>query len=172
MKIRLDSTDLKIIKILQKDARITTTDLAAQIAMSRPATAERMHRLEEYGIIKGYQAIIDPLALGFNTQAYIVVESVGNINRAKFYEYVHAHPEIIRCDLIISDSKEAVLHLYCHDNNHLLQIQSDLWMLTKSTTYLVASMPIKNEPFTPIDNKEKFNDEALQNALTNYTKLK
>ncbi|MDD2220859.1 MAG: Lrp/AsnC family transcriptional regulator [Clostridia bacterium] len=172
MKLRLDSTDLQIINILQKDARITTTKLAAQIAMSRPATAERMRRLEEEGIIKGYQAIVDPLALGLNTQAYLVIEAINIYNRAEFYEYVHSHPEISRCDLIITGDKEALLHIFCRNNNHLLQIQSDLKKLTKSTSYIVASMPIKNAPITPVDYEQAFDEQAIQNTLNNYTKPK
>lgn len=172
MNIRLDSTDLQIINILQKDARITTTNLAAQIAMSRPATAERMRRLEEEGVIKGYQAIVDPLALGLNTQAYIVLESININNRTEFYEYVNSHPEIARCDLIITGDKEAVLHIFCRDNNHLLQIQSDLKKLTKSSSYIVASMPIKNAPITPVDYQQTFDEQTLQDTLNNYTKLK
>ena len=43
----MDTTDRRILRVLQQDARITMTALAEQISMSVPATAERVHRLEE-----------------------------------------------------------------------------------------------------------------------------
>ncbi|MFW5799887.1 MAG: Lrp/AsnC family transcriptional regulator, partial [Spirochaetota bacterium] len=54
----MDYTDYKIISYLQKDGRISMKDLAKDISLSPPATAERVRRLEENGTIKQYKAII------------------------------------------------------------------------------------------------------------------
>ena len=68
----MDATDLQILKILQQDGRITMKALAQQIAMSVPAAAERVRRMEERGVIAGYAAQIEPAALGREVDAVIL----------------------------------------------------------------------------------------------------
>ncbi len=69
--IRLDPTDLTIIEILQEDGRINITELGRRVGLSQPAVSERVKRLEERGIITGYQAGVDPASLGLGTMAVI-----------------------------------------------------------------------------------------------------
>ena len=69
----MDTTDRRILRILQQDARITMTALAEQISMSVPAAAERVRRLEEQGVIRGYHADIAPSAAGRQIEAMMLV---------------------------------------------------------------------------------------------------
>ncbi|MEC8937540.1 MAG: winged helix-turn-helix transcriptional regulator, partial [Pseudomonadota bacterium] len=59
----LDRIDLKILRCLQENARISYVDLAAEVGLSTTPCLERVKRLERAGIIRGYQAILDPRAL-------------------------------------------------------------------------------------------------------------
>ena len=68
----MDTTDRRILRVLQQDARITMTALAEQISMSVPATAERVHRLEEQQIIRGYHADISAVAAGYEIEAVVL----------------------------------------------------------------------------------------------------
>jgi Lrp/AsnC family leucine-responsive transcriptional regulator len=67
----LDPTDVAIIETLQDDGRISVSELGRKVGLSQPATSERLKRLEERGIIKGYRAVIDPAAVGLNMMAII-----------------------------------------------------------------------------------------------------
>src|SRR5262245_48312353 len=67
----LDDLGLKLLSILQKDARISYAELGRQIGLSPAATAERMRRMEEAGIIKGYRVDLDREALGLPVLAIV-----------------------------------------------------------------------------------------------------
>ena len=59
--MKLDEIDLKILKVLQANGRITNSDLAKQVELSPPPVLERVKKLEKSGIIKRYVALVDPL---------------------------------------------------------------------------------------------------------------
>jgi len=60
MRKTLDGTDWRIIAELQRDGRLSYNQLGRRVNLSAPAAAERARRLEESGVITGYQARIDP----------------------------------------------------------------------------------------------------------------
>ena len=62
--IRLDSIDLRILRILQQDGRITNLELANQVGLTPTPTMERVKRLERAGVIRGYRAMVDRDAVG------------------------------------------------------------------------------------------------------------
>lgn len=67
----LDPTDIAIIEAMQENGRIAISELGRRVGLSQPATSERVKRLEERGIIAGYTARIDPVALGLGMMAVI-----------------------------------------------------------------------------------------------------
>jgi len=71
MKPPLDQTDWRIIAELQRDGRLSYNQLGRLVSMSSPAVAERVRRLEESGVIAGYQARIDPARAGLPLTAFI-----------------------------------------------------------------------------------------------------
>ena len=85
--MQFDLTDRKIISILQKDGRITMKHLGELINMSTPSTIDRVRRLEEAGVIKGYAAVVDYIALGYDMHIYIFVE-VNQNKRPGLLEYI------------------------------------------------------------------------------------
>jgi len=91
-----DFIDWKILSELQKDARMSFSELSQKVALSRPAVAERVRRLEEANIITGYSANINLKALGYPISAYLTV----SINQTKFKEVIQALkqiPEVTEC---------------------------------------------------------------------------
>jgi Lrp/AsnC family transcriptional regulator, leucine-responsive regulatory protein len=73
-KIRMiDSIDTEILAILQKDARISNAEIARQVGLAPSAVLERVRKLEERGIIRGYAADIDPRSLDFGLTAFVAV---------------------------------------------------------------------------------------------------
>ncbi|CAB1080392.1 Transcriptional regulator, AsnC family [Olavius algarvensis Delta 1 endosymbiont] len=67
----LDQIGLKILSVLQENARISLSRIGRQVGLSAPAVAERMRKLEEAGIIQGYHASIAPEAVGRSVSAFI-----------------------------------------------------------------------------------------------------
>jgi len=68
-----DNLDLKILAALQTNARKKQTELARELGVAQSTMLERIRRLEDQGVIRGYRAIIDPEKLGLHIQAFIAV---------------------------------------------------------------------------------------------------
>ena len=69
----MDEKDARILEILQRDGRETNVELARAVELTPSATLERVRKLEERGLIKGYTAMLDPHALGLGLVAFIFV---------------------------------------------------------------------------------------------------
>ena len=73
--IELDATDWRILKELQADGRMTNIALANRIGLSAPPCLRRVRALEEAGLISGYTALIDEVALGYALTAFAMVQA-------------------------------------------------------------------------------------------------
>lgn len=95
----LDKTDLKILKILQEDGRITNLQLSTDVGLSPAPTLERVKKLERAGVIKSYHAELDPKTLGLGIQAFMMVSLAINKNNAiaRFEKQIAAIEEIVDC---------------------------------------------------------------------------
>jgi Lrp/AsnC family leucine-responsive transcriptional regulator len=71
METPLDATDWKILRELQQDARLSYHELGRRVALSAPAAAERVRKLEDRGVIRGYTAQIDPAKVGLPLYAFL-----------------------------------------------------------------------------------------------------
>ncbi|KHF33015.1 HTH-type transcriptional regulator LrpC [Paenibacillus sp. P1XP2] len=71
----MDQTDLKILNILQDNARITISELGRMINMTGPAVTERVRRLEEKGVIRSYRAMLSPEKLGKAITAFVAIQA-------------------------------------------------------------------------------------------------
>lgn len=69
----MDNTDIKIINILQDNCKTTNKEIGQQVGLTPPAVAERIRRLEDQDVIKGYHAHINDLALGNHVSAFVTV---------------------------------------------------------------------------------------------------
>ena len=70
---RLDATDWRILRELQAEGRITNVDLARKVGISAPPCLRRVRALEEAGIIKGFTALLNDKALGFDVTAFAMI---------------------------------------------------------------------------------------------------
>jgi Lrp/AsnC family leucine-responsive transcriptional regulator len=73
MAAGLDSIDRKILRLLREDGRMSHSAIAKAVGLSGPAVHERVRKLEERGIISGYTAVLDPIALDRSHVAFIMV---------------------------------------------------------------------------------------------------
>ena len=98
---KLDKLDMAILRELQKNGRITVTELASRVGLSKTPCQIRMKRLEEQGYILGYMALIDQKKLGTKYVAFVQVALSDTRTRAlqAFNEAVRAIPEIEQCHM-------------------------------------------------------------------------
>ena len=105
----LDRTDLKILRCLQDDGRISNLKLAQAVALSPTAVLARVQRLSKEGFILGYEARLNPLKLGAGMMVFVEVlldRTTPNVFEA-FKAAVQAHPEIMECHMVATCLKPA-----------------------------------------------------------------
>ncbi len=95
----MDYIDLKLITILQQNARTPLKVLAEQVYLSSPATAARIQRLENEGIIEGYTAKINLKAIGTPIIAFINLD-LDPRQKPTFYPFVRSHPNVLECSCV------------------------------------------------------------------------
>ncbi|MEQ8197265.1 MAG: Lrp/AsnC family transcriptional regulator [Clostridiaceae bacterium] len=95
----MDKIDLKLIELLQKNARYPLKYLAKEVFLSTPAVSARIEKLEEAGVITGYTALVDPLKLGYNIKAFINLEMSPKL-KPEFYPFIEACPNVIECNCV------------------------------------------------------------------------
>ena len=102
--VDLDDFDRKILAVLRKDGRITFTDLAQQVGLSKTPCQQRVKRLVENGVIVGFRAIVDPAKLGLDHVAFAEVK-LSDTREAALKEFnaaVRQIPEVEECHMIAS----------------------------------------------------------------------
>ena len=95
--MKLDETDIKILKSLQKDSRESASHIAERVNVSVPTVTERIRKLQESGIILGFQTVIDPSSIGLDVAAIITIIS----GSSQYYREVtiaaEETPEVVQC---------------------------------------------------------------------------
>jgi Lrp/AsnC family leucine-responsive transcriptional regulator len=100
----LDRFDRAILSVLAEDGRISITDLAGRIGLSKTPTQGRLRKLEESGVILGYRALLDPIRLGLDHVAFVEVRLSDTREAAlrSFNAAVAKIPEIEQAHMIAS----------------------------------------------------------------------
>jgi Lrp/AsnC family transcriptional regulator for asnA, asnC and gidA len=123
-KLIIDAIDKKIISLLIKNARMPFLEIARECGISGAAIHQRVKKLEDTGVITGSHLRIDPTALGYTICAYMGIQ----ISDANFYkstvEALRQIPEVVGCHFI-TGKYNAMLKVYCFDNEHLMQVIFD-----------------------------------------------
>ena len=116
MKHRLDDTDRKILELLQQDSNITNALLAQAIGLSPAPTLERVKKLEQFGVIKGYHASVDAAAVGIGVSTFVLVNLKGHNkeNITRFTKAIAEIPEIVECHHVTGQA-DFMLRIVCAD---------------------------------------------------------
>ncbi len=101
----LDRIDIKILSILQEDARIPVTELAERVGLSVTPCGERIKRLEKEGVILGYHARLDPQALALSLLVFVELKlsSKSGAIFSKFKQEILKLPSVLECHLVSGD---------------------------------------------------------------------
>jgi Lrp/AsnC family leucine-responsive transcriptional regulator len=99
----MDPIDRKIVRLLAASGRLSWADLAAALDLSPPAAAERVRKLEQRGVIRGYTALLDPDLVGAGVTAFIAVRLERPRHRPAFLAQIAALGEILECHHLAGD---------------------------------------------------------------------
>lgn len=136
----LDDVNRKLLMELQSNARLTLAELGRRIGLSSPAVAERLQRLENFGVIRGYVAEVNPRALGFSLSAIIRVRPApGQLNNVA--EAAKAKAEVVECHRITGDDCY-IMKAHVRDVEHLEALIDQFAPLGQSTTSIMQSSPV------------------------------
>ena len=101
----MDTTDSKILKALQRDGRMPWVELGERVNLSPSACQRRVQSLIDRGIITGFSVALDPVAMGYDIEAYLSVRvERHDIERAKeFRKAIAEYPEVLTCRMMTGD---------------------------------------------------------------------
>ena len=101
-EVKIDDGDLRILRILQEDGRITNQDLARRCGMSTATCFERTRRLRNAGVIRGFTALLDPACLGRELLVFIevILDRTTDDAFSAFAEHIQAVPDVLECHMV------------------------------------------------------------------------
>jgi Lrp/AsnC family leucine-responsive transcriptional regulator len=127
---KLDTVDMRILRVLQANGRATYDEVAAAVSLSPSATLRRVKRLEDAGVIAGYVALVKPEAVGLALTAYITVrlEKHSETHKRKpmdaFRASVKTWPDVVECSSLTGEM-DYLLRVLVSDMAHYSRFVMD-----------------------------------------------
>jgi len=141
--VELDSIAWKILEELQRSARQSFAELGRKIGLSTPAVAERVHRLEEAGVITGYHAALDFAKLGLPIRVLVrLTIPGGELQITRTVTAIKELSEISRCHRITGD-ESFVIEADVVSIRHLETLIDRLSALGATSTSTILSSPVE-----------------------------
>ncbi|GAA0392897.1 Lrp/AsnC family transcriptional regulator [Microbispora corallina] len=158
----IDQTDMRILEALQENGRASYAELARIVSMSASAVSERVRRLEESGVIRGYSAVVDPQQLGLGILAFVRLRyPTGNYK--PFHDLVATTPEIIEAHHVTGEDC-FVLKVLAASMRHLETTTGRIAGLGSVMTSVVYSSPISDRAITTMASSQERQDRAHRPA--------
>ncbi len=112
----LDEFDIRILRVLKRDGRITVQALSDLVRLSPSPVARRLSRLEQAGVVSGYSALIDEARIGFGVSVFVSVKLDRQVDDAlaQFETAIHAMEEVVDCWLM-TGNRDYLLRVVTRD---------------------------------------------------------
>lgn len=146
--MKLDNTDRAILRELQDDARLSYAEIGRRVGLSSPAVQERVRKIEDAGIIKGYYADIDYKAVGLPIMAITRLLNVKTDNHFRIYEIAKSLPQVLRCDTVTGQD-DCIIQIVATDIDDLENTLRPFAMLAQLITSIVINTPVDNRTIDP-----------------------
>jgi Lrp/AsnC family transcriptional regulator, leucine-responsive regulatory protein len=140
MKITLDEKMWQMLTALQENAQIPLKQLSAHVGLSIAATADRLNRLLNTGVIQSISAQVNPLLTGYSVRAFIGITAAQPGKRA-LLEKLQRSPEVIECHHV-SGASSYVLTVLAKDLQDLERFLGTINVYGETSTSIVFSTPI------------------------------
>lgn len=146
--MKIDVLNAKILKCLQENARLSNAEIGRRVGISSPAVSERIKKMEDMGVIEGYNTIVSPFEVGYQLKAIITLRAfMGKLK--PFLEKVKTFDEVINCYRITGD-ENIVMEVVLKSNKHLETFIDQLITYGESKTQIVLSRVVKQKEIIPI----------------------
>jgi Lrp/AsnC family leucine-responsive transcriptional regulator len=140
----VDELNLRILAELRCDSRLTMAELGRRVGLSSPAVTERVRRLEESGVIRGYGIELDPAALGLPLAAYVRVRpNPGQLIR--IIDLARQIPEVVECHRITGEDC-FILKVHLPAMDQLDRLLDRFLVYGNTTTSIIQSSPVPLRP--------------------------
>jgi Lrp/AsnC family leucine-responsive transcriptional regulator len=138
--VELDETDRRLLIELQADARLSLAELGRRVGLSAPAVAERVRRLADEGVIRGFRTDVDPRALGYTLSAIVRVRPAPR-QLQKVAELARETPEVVECHRITGEDCY-FLKAHVRDVEHLEEVIDRFALFGQTTTSVMQTSPV------------------------------
>ena len=139
----LDDINRELLDILQLDGRISYKDLGERIGLTPPAVAERVRKLEEAGVIKGYRAVVDYEALGF--PLLCIIRLSAPMSTVGIDPKIAAIPQVIEASRV-TGSDSHVIRARVRSTKEIEDVLGGVWEDADTITNIVTSSPVPRRP--------------------------
>ena len=114
----MDATDRRIVSLLRENARRSFKDIGKHVHLSAPAIKRRVDRLERDGVLRGYTAVVDPAAFGWQTEAFVDLYCDGRMPGEAIKRVVKKEPAVVSAHTVAGEAS-AMLHVMAEDTRDL-----------------------------------------------------
>jgi Lrp/AsnC family leucine-responsive transcriptional regulator len=151
-QIKLDDSDREILRLLMENARMSLKEIAEKVFLTSPTVASRIKRMEDAGIIRGYQPSIGYSALGYTIKAFINLE-VAPQDKKDFYPFIESIPNVIECSCVTGDYSMIieVVYRYSEELDHLI---NELQQFGRTKTLIAFSTSVEHRCVEPEVNED------------------
>ncbi len=161
-QVRMDRIDWRILEELQRNARITFSELGRRVSLTPPAVADRVRRLEDAGVIKGFRADLDPALLGLPITAFVRMRAANEMTCRELGERAHEFEEILECHRVTGDDSY-IAKVAVRSVEHLERLIDRLMPYAETITSLVLSAPVTHRVLgAPAEAQDERRKEARE----------
>ena len=146
--MKIDSLNWKILNYLQKNARLSNAEIGRHVGISSPAVSERIRKMEDVGIIQGYNTVVSSLETGYQLKAIITLRAfMGKLK--PFLEKVITYDEVLNC-YRVTGNENIVMEVVLKNQKHLETFIDQLITYGETKTQIVLSQVVKNSAIKPL----------------------
>jgi DNA-binding Lrp family transcriptional regulator len=154
--VRLDRIDRELVLALQKNARTSNKELAELVGLAPSTCLERLRRLRDRGVLRGFHAEVDLGLLGRRTQAMLAVRLRAHDRELidSFYEHVINLPESVAV-FHVSGGNDYLIHVAVRDTEHLRILVLDQITARPEVEHVETQLifaHVRNQAIEPLDN--------------------
>ena len=139
----MDELNWRILEVLQQSGRASYAEIGRKVGLTAPAVTERIQKMEDMGVIKGYRVVIDPEKLGISIRTVIQLQ----VNRSVFnntLKKLEAFPEIFECYRTTGTSSLFLLAGFT-SMHHMERFLNELLQYGEPVSSIILSHPISNK---------------------------
>lgn len=142
--LTIDRLDARLIAALRDHPRVGLLEVARRLGVARGTVQARLSKLESRGVVTGYGPEVDPAAMGYGIQAFVLLE-LAQGRLAEATSVLEGVPELIEADAI-SGPQDVLCRLVARDTEHLQEVVNRLLAtpaIRRSTSYIVLSQQVR-----------------------------